>query len=73
MGADALAIGGCAATQAQVARFSAKDADALPRYYAMLDRVADVLRALLLETPPNVGGGVHAEWLFQALESRRSA
>src|SRR5438046_2836767 len=28
----------------------------------MLGRVADVLRALLLETPPNVGGGV-AEWL----------
>ncbi len=26
----------------------------------MLDRVADVLRDLLLATPPNVGGGVHA-------------
>ena len=25
----------------------------------MLDGVADVLRALLLETPPNVGGGMH--------------
>ena len=25
----------------------------------MLERVADVLRELLLETPPNVGGGVH--------------
>ena len=53
----------CAATQAEVARFSAKDADALPAYYAMLERVADVLRALLLETPPNVGGGIHD--LFQ--------
>ena len=30
----------------------------------MLERVADVLRALLLETPPNVGGGVHE--LFRA-------
>jgi phytoene dehydrogenase-like protein len=30
----------------------------------MLDRVADVLRALLLETPPNVGGGI--EDLFRA-------
>ncbi|HEX4522339.1 MAG TPA: NAD(P)/FAD-dependent oxidoreductase, partial [Casimicrobiaceae bacterium] len=51
-------------TQAEVARSSAKDAAALPAYYAMLERVADVLRALLLETPPNVGGGVHE--LFQA-------
>jgi phytoene dehydrogenase-like protein len=51
-------------TQAEVARFSHKDAAALPAYYAMLQRVADVLRALLLETPPNVGGGAHE--LFQA-------
>jgi phytoene dehydrogenase-like protein len=54
--------GGLVATQAEVARFSAKDAAALPAYYAMLDRVAGVLRALVLETPPNVGGGV-GEWL----------
>ena len=51
--------GGIASTQAEVARFSRKDADALPAYYAMLDGVADVLRSLLLETPPNVGAGVH--------------
>src|SRR5262249_42906175 len=48
---------GRAATQAEVARFSRKDADALPGYYAMLGRVADVLRSLLLETPPNLAGG----------------
>ena len=52
--------GGVEATQAEVAKFSRRDADALPAYYAMLDRVADVLRDLLLATPPNVGGGVHA-------------
>ena len=52
--------GGLAATQAEVAKFSRRDADALPGYYAMLERVADVLRDLLLATPPNVGGGVHA-------------
>jgi len=52
--------GGIAATQAQFAKFSRRDADALPGYYAMLDRVADVLRDLLLATPPNAGGGVHA-------------
>jgi len=51
--------GGIAATQGEVARFSLKDAQALPAYYAMLERVSDVMRALLLETPPNVGGGIH--------------
>ena len=32
------------ATQAEVARFSRKDADALPAYYATLDRVASVMK-----------------------------
>ena len=50
--------GGLAATQAEVARFSRCDADSLPAYYSMLDRVASVLKDLLLETPPNVGGGI---------------
>ena len=49
--------GGLEATQGEVARFSRKDAERLPAYYARLDGVADVLRGLLLETPPNVGGG----------------
>ena len=52
--------GGLAATQAEFAKFSRCDADALPAYYAMLDRVAAVLRDLLVATPPNAGGGVHA-------------
>ncbi len=56
--AQYLKVGGTlAATQSEVARFSARDAEALPRYYAMLERVADMLRGMLLETPPNVGGG----------------
>lgn len=50
--------GGLAATQAEVGRFSRRDADNLPGYYTMLDRVASVLKDLLLETPPNVGGGI---------------
>jgi phytoene dehydrogenase-like protein len=54
--------GGLAATQAEVTRHSALDAQALPDYYAMLDRVGDVLRELALETPPNVGGGL-ADWM----------
>jgi len=53
-----LKVGGdLAATQREVARFSARDAERLPAYYEALGRVADVLRALVLETPPNVGGG----------------
>jgi phytoene dehydrogenase-like protein len=47
--------GGTAATQHEVAKFSSRDAERLPAYYAMLDRVANVLRALLDVTPPNVG------------------
>ena len=46
---------GVTATQAEVAKFSARDAQRLPAYYAMLSRVADVLRALLHVTPPNIG------------------
>jgi phytoene dehydrogenase-like protein len=52
---DCLKVGGgLAATQAEVAKFSARDAEALPAYYAMLDRVADVLRDLVHRTPPDV-------------------
>jgi phytoene dehydrogenase-like protein len=47
--------GGLAATQAEVAKFSARDAQMLPAYDAMLERVATLLRALLDVTPPNVG------------------
>ncbi len=45
-------------TQAELARFSPRDAETLPGYYAMLERAGDVLRGLLLRTPPNVGGGM---------------
>jgi phytoene dehydrogenase-like protein len=70
-GGDYLKVGGgLAATQAEVARFSARDAAALPAYYAMLERVATVLRTLLLETPPNVGGGP-GEWLRAWRTGRR--
>jgi phytoene dehydrogenase-like protein len=50
--------GGLEATQTQVARFSKRDALTLPEYYRRLEVVAGVLRELLLETPPNVGGGL---------------
>jgi phytoene dehydrogenase-like protein len=61
--------GGLEATQREVARFSVRDAERLPGYYARLERVADVLRELLLETPPNVGGGLPE--LFRAWKAGR--
>ncbi len=55
---DSFRHGGDATTAlAELARFSQRDVERLPRYYAMLDRIADVLRQSVLETPPNVGGG----------------
>ncbi|HEX8533097.1 MAG TPA: NAD(P)/FAD-dependent oxidoreductase [Allosphingosinicella sp.] len=50
--------GGLERTQAEFARFSRKDAAALPAYYEALEHVADVLRDLALRTPPNLGGGL---------------
>ena len=44
-------------TEAEVAKFSARDAERLGDYERRLDVIADILRALMLETPPNVGGG----------------
>ncbi len=50
--------GGLAERQAAIARFSVRDAERLPAYEAALARAADVLRDLVLRTPPNFGGGV---------------
>ncbi len=52
--------GGTARTQAEFARFSAKDAAAYPAYDAALGKVAGVLRDLALQAPPNAGGGIAA-------------
>ena len=64
--------GGLERTQAEFRRYSAHDAEVLPDYYAMLDRVADVLRALALQTPPNAGGGLRA-LLSAAVQGRALA
>jgi phytoene dehydrogenase-like protein len=45
-------------TQAEIARFSTHDAEALPGFYAMLESVAALVRDMLLKTPPNVGGSL---------------
>ena len=67
-----LSFGGeLAATQAQLARFSARDAQRLPAYYARLERLADVIRQWLLRAPPNVGGPlIVAGWRDLAAAAR---
>ncbi len=44
--------------KAEIARFSQSDAQALDRYFRDTGMVADLIRDFLLETPPNVGGGL---------------
>jgi phytoene dehydrogenase-like protein len=44
-------------THSEVAKFSAKDASKLDEYGACLDAIADLLRDLVLQTPPNVVEG----------------
>jgi phytoene dehydrogenase-like protein len=56
-----------AATQAELRRFSARDAAQLPAYYELLERSGGALRELMLQTPPNIGGG--ARDLFAALRA----
>ena len=46
-------------TQSEVAKFSTKDAEMLASYGERLEQIADVLRELVLMTPPNV---VEAGW-----------
>jgi phytoene dehydrogenase-like protein len=51
---------GAGRTREEIAKFSQRDADRLPEYERRLDAIADVLRALALEPPPNV---TDAGWL----------
>src|SRR5258707_14410185 len=48
---------GAGKTEQEVAKFSARDAARLAPYGERLDVIADVLRDLVLETPPNVTAG----------------
>ena len=63
-------------TAGEIAKFSTRDAGRLPDYEARLETVAAVLRALVLETPPNLppaGGWLEAlpEMLNAASVGRR--
>jgi phytoene dehydrogenase-like protein len=61
---------GAGKTAQEVAKFSARDAARLPAYAERLDIIADVLRDLVLETPPNVTAG---GWFAAMPELLRSA
>lgn len=59
-------------THAEVAKWSARDAQRLPAYYAMLDRIVVVLRELMRRTPPNVSDRfVLADWLNSAAVAKQ--
>ena len=62
---------GAGRTEQEVAKFSARDAARLGRYGERLDLIADVLRDLVLETPPNVTTGGWLEALPELLRSAR--
>ena len=62
---------GAGRTAAEVSRFSSADADRLAEYGERLDLVADVLRDLVLQTPPNVTAGSWLEALPELLRSAR--
>jgi phytoene dehydrogenase-like protein len=62
---------GVGRTASEVAKFSHNDAQRLDEYGARLDRVADVLRELVLQTPPNVVRGDWRSALPQLLQAAR--
>ncbi|HUL63733.1 MAG TPA: NAD(P)/FAD-dependent oxidoreductase [Burkholderiaceae bacterium] len=48
--------GDVAGTQEAVARFSQRDAERLPAYYARLEQLAEQLKSWILRAPPNIAG-----------------
>ena len=45
-------------TARELAKFSSKDTQSYAAYNKRLDRIVDLLRTVLMETPPNAGGGL---------------
>jgi phytoene dehydrogenase-like protein len=60
-------------TRGEVARFSARDAERLDAYGERLDAIADLLRGLVLETPPNLIAGSWAQALPELAKGGRLA
>jgi phytoene dehydrogenase-like protein len=64
---------GAGVTAAEVAKFSKRDAERLGSYGERLDVIADVLRDLVLQTPPNVTAAGWLDALPQLLLGARQA
>jgi phytoene dehydrogenase-like protein len=60
-------------TKAEVAKFSRRDAERLDAYVARLDVLADLLREVALETPPNVVDGPPLKVLVELAKTGRFA
>ena len=67
-----LKVGG-GRTREEVAKFSTRDAERLGAYQVRLEAVADVLRALTLETPPNIVEGHPLTAISELIRSSRIA
>lgn len=61
---------GAGKTKAEVAKFSVRDAERLDAYGERLDMIADVLRDLVLQTPPNV---IEGGWFAALPEMLKAA
>ncbi len=59
------------ATCAEIAKFSARDAERYPRYEEYIDRLARFVEPLLLETPPDITGRGFSDWQKMASLGRR--
>jgi phytoene dehydrogenase-like protein len=64
---------GAGQTAREVAKFSPRDAERLSAYGERLDVIADVLRDLVLQTPPNVTAGGWFQALPEMLRGARQA
>jgi phytoene dehydrogenase-like protein len=64
---------GAGHTAREVAKFSPRDAERLSAYGERLDVIADVLRDLVLQTPPNVTAGGWLQALPEMLRGARHA
>jgi phytoene dehydrogenase-like protein len=64
---------GAGYTAREVAKFSPRDAERLGAYGERLDVIADVLRDLVLQTPPNVTAGGWLQALPEMLRGARQA
>jgi phytoene dehydrogenase-like protein len=64
---------GAGQTAREVAKFSTRDAERLPAYGERLEVIADVLRDLVLQTPPNVTAGGWLAALPELLRGARQA